>query len=436
MSLTNLIVNLVNPRFRSFSKPLFLAISVGSATLVLTGGFFLYQLTFSETCSSVNFPTPQPQVEETVAQYTAGFNGQVEYVKQIRFGGTHTKCQIPNTRCGVGGTVASSGLRADLGGGSRQPGQDLPPGDASMFYMEETTSETLPGSGGRSVTVSTLKRTERAVCLSDVSAFIVADISRETAATSNASNWPRNGADRRQDYVSNVIHSHPQVGTWRCNPPTQFYQLKANDMSGVYLFHPSLPPGVPGVGHYATWVDDAHVPTLAEGTYSGHPLPVCGFGGPDGAAQGQPPPVGTNTYPFYSVDAGELASGRNYECTARSSVGGNELPVIASYRIFTTTRYNVTWSPTQLCEPTPLLTALGTALAYSTYFEIICTLLVVGVLLQAQAITMSGPLKVGEWATGDIDQNALNERLIERIKTLEQKLEQATDGKSSTSIEA
>ena len=414
VSLSAFIINVVNPRFRSFDKPLLLALVVGSATLVLTGAFFGYQFLFSETCSAVNFPTPQRTVEESLSQYTAGFNDQVTFVKNMRFGGTYARCHV--SPCGIGGTVASNGLAAALG----DP-MALPPADTPMFYVEQTTTEELVNNG-RTVTVNTLKRTERAMCLSDVSAFIVADVSRQTAATSNVSTWGPTGGTRDNYYVSDVIHNFPQIGSWHCNPPNEFYQLKMNEMAGEPFFDPA--GNGPTDGHYAAWVDDNLLPNLVGGasTYLGHPLPVCGMGGPDGLQDangvglGQPPPVGVNTMPFYGASAAELAWGANYGCNARAAAGGNELPVIASYRIFTTTSYNVTWSPASLCEPTPLLTALGTALAYSTYFEMVCTLLVIGVLLQAQTIRMAGRVGVGELASGDLDQEALNER----IKKLEQ----------------
>ena len=70
-----------------------------------------------------------------------------------------------------------------------------------------------------------------------------------------------------------------------------------------------------------------------------------------------------------------------------------------------------------MCVPTPLATAVGTALAYSTYFELLCTLLILSVLLQLGLVKMVRRVSWNEVASGELSVDAL----AERIKQLESK---------------
>ena len=81
------VVNLVNPRFHHFSKPLLLALLVGSLTVAAMSGLFIVEVR-RERCVSLHYPTPQSSLEQEETQYVSSLNGQVRYVQKLRFGGS------------------------------------------------------------------------------------------------------------------------------------------------------------------------------------------------------------------------------------------------------------------------------------------------------------------------------------------------------------
>ena len=123
--------------------------------------------------------------------------------------------------------------------------------------------------------------------------------------------------------------------------------------------------------------------------------------------------------PFYPSDGGGLPDSL-YKCTARGSAGGNELPVIASYRTVALTEYEVTWTPLEVEVPTTIVSAIGTALAYSTYFEMLITVVVLALLVPGGVVTMTTKVSMGKVVSGAAP--TADESLLKRIADLEIKV--------------
>ena len=189
MSIAQLIVSLVNPRFHNFNRPLVLAVLVGVFTIVVTAGIFAFEAFVSKRCNELWYPTPQTTIEVTNPQFVSGFNGQVRFARSLRFGGTTARfgedgsykgeCDTQEADdaldCGPGGTFKDNGF-SEAGG----------PDDARMFYRQQISVQTFEDRTDpnkiTNVQVTTTKRTEHGVCIQEVSAFIVADVSRARAA--------------------------------------------------------------------------------------------------------------------------------------------------------------------------------------------------------------------------------------------------------------
>ena len=86
------------------------------------------------------------------------------------------------------------------------------------------------------------------------------------------------------------------------------------------------------------------------------------------------------------------------------------------------TKYNVSWEPEKVCVPTPVLTAIGTAFAYSTYIEMVMTVLFLALLMPTGYIVMIKKSTFEEVVTGEIS----NEMLLSRITELENTVVNAT----------
>ena len=411
-------ISLVNPRFHNFSNPLLLAVVVGLATLAATAGMFVVQVSRVRVVTHY-YTTPQPTMEISEPQYIDGFNGQVATVKKLRFGGsTCTDEDKDAGRCGLGPK-----LRYDiLGGETWQPVtnvhlSDWLGDDVQSFFREAVTTEQFidrsDPNKDTEITVTTRKRTTYAVCAIKMAGFILPDVSRVQSNMPNP--YPASqiatgvivaNGTRSAEYASNIIHVHPQVGSWNCNPPNEFFELKDNDMDGDPFYDPAF-GGAPGPGHFAEWTDHG------EAAYGG-PLPVCGD------LEYQPPAHGgSNTMPFYPSDGGGLPDSL-YKCTARGSAGGNELPVIASYRTVALTEYEVTWTPLEVEVPTTIVSAIGTALAYSTYFEMLITVVVLALLVPGGVVTMTTKVSMGKVVSGAAP--TADESLLKRIADLEIKV--------------
>ena len=58
-------------------------------------------------------------------------------------------------------------------------------------------------------------------------------------------------------------------------------------------------------------------------------------------------------------------------------MGGNDLPVLMTYQVIEETTYEKSWTPQKICQKQLFGTALGVAMAYAGYVEIMFTALFV-----------------------------------------------------------
>ena len=417
---SKLVVSVVNPRFHNFTRPIFLAVLVGACTLGLTLAIFFVEWT-KTTCTSLNYNTPLPSTVHSEHQYVSGYNGQVEFVWLLRYGGSYGACtwegneQGLETTCGVAGTIESSGMTSEF---------HQVPGSFKTYFETHTYTETLidktDPNHDTEVVVTTTRRDEYAVCLSGSMAFIVADVTRTDPVESSPGVWT--AATRPIDPAGGVVHVHPQVGGWPCNPPEEFYEMKYNDMGGV-----SYHDDPDHIGHTAEWF---YWEAGAYDKWGG--LPICPTYLSDGVISGatQPPniaPAGVETteYPFYNEPDNEDFEPEMYTCKVRSPTGGRQYPVMNTYRSMKKSNYTLDWEPRQICVRTPLVVALGTAFAYATYLEMVVTLLILGVLIPAGVVKTINKVSLGEVAKGQWD----DETVFKRITALEKQLNAAAADK-------
>jgi len=404
-----MLVNLVNPKLQNFSKPLLLGVTIAFFSVgVLLGVFFLEKA--KTRCTPISFPTPAREVQFHLKQVVGGFNYQRQQVDEnFRFGGL--PCEPDGTMfdayaqgfgrpkdsvrisCGRGGNLADNGMV--------DPAR--PSGiadDTPMFFVEKRTEE-RPSSAGEDsaegdIVITTTKRTERLVCLDKVVGFIVADQGLDMATVEQSPDgYPmfQRLAAAGQPKSNAAIHAHPQIGTWACNPPVEFYDLKQLEMGGTTPKHTGV------------WTEES----------SHGRLPLCND--PDGTlakAGGEPfRPLENPSEPW------------RYECVPIASEGGNELPVLANYRVAEVTTYRVEWTPRESCTDNDLGTALGVAFGYANYIEMFVTALVIGALLMCGMIkTNTGSMDWTATITGETSAQSVAEKLeelAERVVRLEGK---------------
>ena len=83
-----------------------------------------------------------------------------------------------------------------------------------MFMVLLNSSEVLRDETGDDpvdITISTNKTVKRTVCLKTAAAFIAADVNRPVGG----------GTPRSDTSFAVMVHDHPQMGTWNCNPPKE-----------------------------------------------------------------------------------------------------------------------------------------------------------------------------------------------------------------------
>jgi hypothetical protein len=409
-----IVVNLVNPKLQNFSKPLFLGVTIALFSVGILLGVFFFEKAKTR-CTPISFPTPAREVQFHAKQVVGGFNFQRKQVDEnFRFGGL--PCNEDGTMfdayaqgfglpqdsvhisCGRGGSWGDNGMQ--------DPAQ--PSGIAAatpMFFVEKRTEERQrTSSAGEDsddaaegdIVITTTKRTERIVCLDEVAGFVVADQGLDMATVEQSPDgYPmfHRLAAANQRKSNAAIHAHPQIGIWPCNPPVEFYDLKQLEMGGTTPKHTGV------------WKEESRHGRL----------PLCrDKDGTLAKAGGEP---------FYKLET--PSEPWRYECVPIGSEGGNELPVLANYRVAEVTTYRVEWTPRESCTDNDLGTALGVSFGYANYIEMFVTAVVIGALLMCGIIkTNTGSMDWAATITGETSAQTVAEKLeelAERVVRLEGK---------------